>query len=148
VGIKPQPQKRSTKAEHAGIKAAPAPVPDARQAPAVVAAVRRSVTGRSARRRRVSALPRPRARRLHASARPPEAGGGESRRAEAAEKQARAVWERAHDELLEARRKVMDSSQSAEHDYLTHLPTCPPAPPAHQNLDHLPYPTTCSTCPC
>ena len=109
AGITPQPQKRSAKAEHANLKAAPAAVPDARQEPA--GRVRGQATRdreereEAARQRAAEAASQAAARERQAALKQADA---KVARAEAAEKEARATWERAHDALLEARRKVME----------------------------------------
>jgi len=109
VGIKPQPQKGSAKAGHTAIKAAPDPVPDARQEPTRggrgQAERDRKEREEAARERAAEAASQAAARQRQAALKQADA---KVARAEAAEKQARAVWERAHDELLEARRKVME----------------------------------------
>jgi len=109
VGIKPQPQKGSANTAHAGIKAAPAPAPDPDQEPARrgrgQAERDRKEREEAARERAAEAASQAAARQRQAALKQADA---KVARAEAAEKQARAVWERAHDELLEARRKVME----------------------------------------
>ena len=109
AGIKPQAQQRSARAEHADIKAAPTPVPDARQesAPRVRGQAERDRKEReeAARQRAAEAASQAAARQRQAAL---EQADARVARAEAAEKEARAVWERAHDALLEARRKVME----------------------------------------
>jgi colicin import membrane protein len=109
VGIKPQTQKRSANAGHAAIKAAPAPVSEEHQEPARrgrgQAERDRKEREEAARERAAEAASQAAARQRQAALKQADA---KVARAEAAEKQARAVWERAHDELLEARRKVME----------------------------------------